>query len=431
MLPKPFFGYANPKFQYELLSTTLPQPTAIRLPATVTLLLPREMGPAPSPNLKPGVRVKTGQRLTWDDDPMPAVVSSVTGTIKEVSAHLGDYGKKFTAITIETDPSEEQDDQFAEASEDMTLQTLVDHLVGAPGNPSLERIFDAATPIHTVVVYGGDTDLLVDTNLYVLKGRIADLDTGLKTLKKLTGVEKIVVAVPGEAFQNVDGHFNADVQAVPNTYPNGQPLMIYYHLFNRVLNQGETFEGQGVAFMSAEAVAAIGKAVTDGRVPVEKTLTVLDKQGRKKVVSARIGTPIKDILKTMDVTLNDRDRLIFGGPMTGTAVYSEDLPILPDTDAIMVQDSRNIVLTSDYPCINCGECVRICPTNVGVNLLVRFLEAGQYQEAADLYDLYSCVECGLCSFVCPARIPILQYIKLAKFELAREGEEAPAEEENE
>ena len=61
-------------------------------------------------------------------------------------------------------------------------------------------------------------------------------------------------------------------------------------------------------------------------------------------------------------------------------------------------------------------------------MLIRFLEAGQYQDAADLYDLYSCVECGLCSFVCPSRIPILQYIKLAKYELARN---VPAEEENE
>jgi Na+-translocating ferredoxin:NAD+ oxidoreductase subunit C len=38
------------------------------------------------------------------------------------------------------------------------------------------------------------------------------------------------------------------------------------------------------------------------------------------------------------------------------------------------------------------------------------------------------VECGLCSFVCVSRIPILQYIKLAKFELARA---IPVEEENE
>jgi electron transport complex protein RnfC len=54
-----------------------------------------------------------------------------------------------------------------------------------------------------------------------------------------------------------------------------------------------------------------------------------------------------------------------------------------------------------------------------INLLVRFLEAGQYETAADSYDLYSCIECGLCSYVCISKIPILQYIKLAKHELER------------
>jgi electron transport complex protein RnfC len=52
-------------------------------------------------------------------------------------------------------------------------------------------------------------------------------------------------------------------------------------------------------------------------------------------------------------------------------------------------------------------------------MLVRFLEAGQYEEAADSYDLYSCIECGLCSFVCVSKIPIFQYIRLAKYELER------------
>ena len=63
--------------------------------------------------------------------------------------------------------------------------------------------------------------------------------------------------------------------------------------------------------------------------------------------------------------------------------------------------------------------MRICPANVPVNLLVRFLEAGQYEEAADNYDLYSCIDCGLCSYVCVSKIPIFQYIRLAKYELDR------------
>ena len=52
-------------------------------------------------------------------------------------------------------------------------------------------------------------------------------------------------------------------------------------------------------------------------------------------------------------------------------------------------------------------------------MLVRFLEAGYYAEAADEYNLYSCIECGLCSFVCVSKIPIFQHIMLGKYELSR------------
>jgi len=100
-----------------------------------------------------------------------------------------------------------------------------------------------------------------------------------------------------------------------------------------------------------------------------------------------------------------------------------------NTDAILIQDKADISLTSDYPCINCGDCVRTCPARIQVNLLVRFLEAGFYEEAVEEYDLDACLECGLCSFVCVSKIPIFQYIKLAKHELERKALEEMASEE--
>ena len=194
--------------------------------------------------------------------------------------------------------------------------------------------------------------------------------------------------------------------------------MVLYHLTGRLPDE-KGMASMGVYFIRAEAVAAIGQAFSSGVLPVEKMVTVIDKQGGKHLARARLGTPVGALLEAFGVQVNDQDKIIFGGPMTGNAIYRETLPIGPDTDAIMVQDKSVIPLYSDYPCINCGDCVRICPANVPVNLLVRFLEAGQYTEGADLYDLYSCIECGLCSYVCVSRIPIYQYIKLAKYELGR------------
>jgi electron transport complex protein RnfC len=195
--------------------------------------------------------------------------------------------------------------------------------------------------------------------------------------------------------------------------------MIMKDVLKRVVPAGQTPEDLGVTFITAEAVAAIGTAFKTGTCPVSKLITVVDKAGGCKLVSAVIGTPIVNVLNALGITLADRDRLIIGGPMTGSAIYSEDFPVTPDTGAIMVQDKDDIPYVSDYPCINCGDCIRICPVAMPVNMLVRFLEAGHYEDAADLYDLYSCIECGLCSFVCVSKIPIFQYIRLAKFELGR------------
>jgi electron transport complex protein RnfC len=85
----------------------------------------------------------------------------------------------------------------------------------------------------------------------------------------------------------------------------------------------------------------------------------------------------------------------------------------------MIQDKDQILLNPDTPCINCGECVRACPAKIPVNMLVRLLENGLYEDAVDEYDLLSCIECGLCAYVCTAQIPILHYIMLGKFEFDR------------
>jgi electron transport complex protein RnfC len=180
-------------------------------------------------------------------------------------------------------------------------------------------------------------------------------------------------------------------------------------------SENEASQGKsGIAFFSAEAVCAIGAAYNTGRLPLEKIVSFVSKDGNKRLISVPIGTLLQDILNEFSEKLNDGDRMIIGGPMKGVSVFSPDFPVMPDTDTIIIQDKNQIAERSDIACTNCGECVRVCPANIQVQQLIRYLDAGQYEEAADQYDLFSCIECGFCSYVCESRIPVFQHIKLAK-----------------
>jgi electron transport complex protein RnfC len=414
---KTFFGLGKPGLRYATLPPRLAGPEVVPAGKSVTLLHPGPAGRRTPASLKIGDTVKTGQRLALYGG-ADCVIAPVTGTIKAIAPFAGDFGRDETAITITASSLEAFDDQFAGSRRQPSPETLRNFLAAAPGLPPLERLWEPARPLKTLVVCGIDEDLLVFTQQHVLRARSHDVTSGIRVLQQTAGIDDVVILTLRETIQGY-GRIGGRVVGVDPVYPSAHPSLVMHQVFGREVPAGQTPEDLGFCFMRAEAVASIGAAFATGRIPVTKVLTLVARDGTARLVETPIGTRVGDIFERFGIRLGAGDRVVLGGPMRGKAAYSLDQPVRPGTDAVMVLDAASASQVSDYPCINCGDCVRVCPARMQINLLVRYLEAGKYEDGAESYDLDSCVECGLCSYVCVSKIPILQYISLAKHELAR------------
>jgi electron transport complex protein RnfC len=323
MIRKSFFGFVKPRIEYALLSDQHLNIVEIPDPKSINLLVDGPFNPGEATLLKEGDTVKTGQKLAPSTEKDAYAISSVTGTVTSISSYAGDFGKFYTAVSINVSDQEEFDDQFETACVETTLPVARNYLTQLPGKLPLNFFNDSEKPINTIVIYGGDNDLLVTTNQYIVKSRTDDLKHGIRILNQISDVDHIIMAIPGEFLQGY-GHIGAEVKNVPIEYPAANPFMIMKDTLGRIVPAGRQSEDLGVCFITAEAVAALGSAFQNGQIPVSKLMTVVGKNGDQQLVSARIGTPISHILDTLGITVEEGDRIILGGPMTGTSVWSKD-----------------------------------------------------------------------------------------------------------
>ncbi len=417
MIKRPFFGCGKPKLAYAGteglnqgdIKDITPSKQAV-------FFLEAPFHTAGDTEFQVGDAVKTGQTLRVSPFSKTTFTSPVTGTISDIKRKKDYLGKNLLSIGVDVSTTDELDDEYAKAMQTLGPENAARSLSGLPGIRSVDDLFHADTPLETIVINGMDKDLLVKTQQMAVKTRADDLKEGIEYLKKMTGDAKVILVVPA-GLSSEAAKSGVDVRTVAPAYPNSLPQMIMKDVLNKVVPAGKSARSLGVGFITAEAVVALKAAATEGKPPATKLVTIIEKDENTHLIRVRIGTPIHEILSALNIPLESGDRLVVGGPMTGRSIYSEEMPVLPDTDAIMVQGKEQIVMGDNDPCINCGECIRACPVRIPVNMLVRLLENSQYENAADEYDLLACIECGLCSYVCESKIPIFHYIMLGKYEL--------------
>lgn len=418
MIKKPFFGFGKPKLNYAG-PQNLDQLEIEEIPISkkAFMMVKAPLSAVNQMNFQVGDKVQTGQKLQLSALDPATVISTVTGTITSISKKTGYMGQKYISIAVDAEKTDVWDDACVEALKTKDPEKAAPYLAGLPGTSNHQSLTGVEKRPETVVINGTDKDLLTVTQQMIVKSETDQVKGGVGYLKKIFGNSKIMLCVPPELSREA-AETDVPVETVSPCYPNALPEMIMKDVFKKIVPAGMDCKSQGVLFLTPESIAALYKAFSDGKPPVSKIVTVIGKNEKMRCVRVRIGTPIKAVLNALQIHLESGDRLVVGGPMTGRSIYSEDVPVLSDTDTIMVQDSSRLALNSNDPCVNCGECIRACPAKIPVNMLVRLLENSLFEEAARDYDLLSCIECGLCSYVCEAKIPVFHYIMMGKYELA-------------
>ena len=236
----------------------------------------------------------------------------------------------------------------------------------------------------------------------LLRDHLDTVERGFLILQKLISPSETILAVSQENKVCLTG---TQIKHLKPFYPGSLAPLLVKNIWGR-----ENL--QNVSVVGVLQLYAIGRVIKT-RQPATETIMTIGR-GNYRV---KIGTPVRSILRHVEQPVNTGDRVILGGPFQGRAVYSLDQGVDKTTYGLFVVPKGSYPPVKDTNCLNCGECVLHCPARIMPNMIGRCVEFNLF-EKTPRYGISACFECGLCGYYCPVRRPLLQYIRLAKKELA-------------
>lgn len=396
----------------------------------VTIPMSMHIGAPCTPLVKPGDQVKVGQII--GDNPEAFICapihSSVSGTVKTVSDFTMPNGSVTKAITIESDgeftaletitpPVVNTKEDLIKAARDCGLVGL-----GGAGFPSHVKL-NPRNPqdVDTLIINGAECEPFITVDNRALLDDSEDILFSVRMILKLLGLKKAAFGVENnkpeaiahiqEATKNDD---NIEVIPLEAKYPQGAEKVLIYAATGRIVPEGKLPSDVGAIVFNVNSLAILAKYIKTGMPLIRKNITVDGAAiTTPKNISVPIGTPIAKVVEFCGGYNGQPDKIIMGGPMMGTAMKDDSFPILKNTNAILLLDTKQTAPKETSACIRCGRCIFICPYNL---MPVNFERAYERGDAEDLKKLKinMCMECGCCEFICPAGRNLVSINKLSK-----------------
>ena len=401
------------------------------VPDVVKISMSQHIGAPCKPLVQKGDYVKVGQLLGDTDAFVSAPIhSSVSGTVTGIEEQKNAMGGIDTLVVIETDKKQE-------VYEGITVPEVNDlpGFVKAIRESGLVGLGGASFPthikfnprniddVHTLIVNAAECEPFITSDHRLMLEDAEDLIAGCQLVMKYIGLDEGYIGIEEnkmDAIQHIDsvlaakGITNIKTFKLQARYPKGAERVLVYEITGKTMNAGVLPADLGLILSNVTTIAFVGQYFRTGMPLINKRMTIDgDAVATPKNVIAPIGTMINDVMAFCGGYKQEPRKILMGGPMMGRAIFSDEIPIIKNNNAILAFSKAQSLVKEETACINCGRCHQACPFGLIPTALADAYDRRD-AEALNRLKVMQCMECGSCSYICPARRPLGFTNKLGK-----------------
>ena len=391
--------------------------------------LQQHIGARCEPTVQVGDYVTVGQVIADSEAFLSVPIhSSVSGTVIDIKPHVHPSGAEVLSIFVENDFQDKVSEKLVPIKlEGMTKEDIIHRIrlggvvgMGGAGFPTHVKLSPPEEkPISHIIVNAAECEPYLTSDHRRLLEQGEEVIDGLKICMNLFGLDVGYIGIEAnkmDAAKHLGEISDDTIKIVPlkTKYPQGGEKQMIKAVCGKKVPMGGLPADVGVIVINVDTAFEISKLFKTGMPVTTRIITVAGDSVKTPCnLEVKLGTPFEFVIEQAGGLLGEPKKIIMGGPMMGSAVYTLDVPTIKTTSAILALSEAADIYDQDSPCIRCGKCVKACPMGLMPLYLGKYASEGDL-EMCEKYKIMNYIECGICSYLCPGRQNPLQNIRIAK-----------------